>query len=363
MKYPKSIILTLIIVLLVTMMPLHASAASKLSYKTTVDVTSGGQVWFNYGKNGRFFLSTDWEEYDPKCLISSGKTYSFTKILDRGIIARPNKGYYFAGFFDKQGKKKNLETTNLDILRVSVKGFYFYNCFPSKDNPKYKQMTKTAYENLVKLYLKGLYDTTKYKVMDTVVLYGLPKTDACYTAKFQKKTAPSLKFPSKLTKTHGNKSFKLVTGIPDSLSCTFKSSNTKVLTVNKTTGSITVKGPGRAKIICTVKESDKTLAAAFATVITVKPAKVKSLTAKRTKKTLSVKWSGNSKNTGYEIQVSNNRNFKNIIAKKTVTGGKIKSTTVKLKSEVCSNYVRIRPYKISSGKKIYNDYTVATILK
>lgn len=361
MKCPKSILLALITVLLITLIPLQASAASRFSYDATITVQSGGQMWFNYGPKGDFFLSSDWEEYDPDCLISSGEINHFTKILNRGIIACPNEGYYFAGFYNADGKKKELQATNLDILRVTVDGFYFYNCFPSKDNPSYKQMTKTAYENQVKLYIKGLYGTTRYKVMDTVVIYELPKQDGEYVAKFKKKTPPTLKIPKKITKTYGNKTFKLVSDLPDNLDCSFKSSNSKVLTVNKTTGSVKLKSPGKAIITCAVKESATTLPASYMTDVTVKPSVVKSLSAKLAKKTLSVKWSESPNCSGYQIQVSNHRSFKNIIAKKTVSSSKTKSTTIKLKKEVCNNYVRIRPYKISGGEKIYNQYTVSKI--
>lgn len=361
MKYTKSIILTMIIVLLASSIPLHVSAANILSYDVKVDVPQGGQVYFNYGKNGLYFLSSDWKEYPDSCKVSTGQTYRFTKFLDRGMIACPEDGYYFAGFFHNNGKKNNLKETKMDILRISVKGIYFYDCFPSKENSAYKRLTKTAYQNQVKLYVKGLYGTKRYKVMDTIVLYSLPKSDGSYVARFQKKELPSLEIPSKIVKTYGNPSFHLVSDISSTFNASFQSSSSKVLTVNKSTGYITIKGPGTAKITCKVKETETTLPATFVTVITVKPAKVKTISAKRTKKKLSVKWSAVNKNSGYEIQVSNNQSFKNIIAKKTVTGGSKNSTTVKLKSEVCNNYVRIRPYKTSAGKRIYNQYTVAEI--
>lgn len=361
MKYPKSIILIILSLLLSSIVPLHASAETMFSYSATIDVSPGGEIYYNYGENGRFFLSTDWEEYDQKCLVVSGQTSKFNKLLERGMIAIPKDGYYFAGFYDAAGKKLPLVETNMDIIRVSVDGFYFFNCFPSKDTDAYKRLTKTAYQNQVKLYVKGLYGTTKYKVMDTVTFYGLPKKDGSYKAKFLKKKTPSLNIPAKLTKVYGNKAFYIAKEIPEQVPCTFKSSNSKVLTVNKNTGYTTIKGPGKAKITCTAKESPTTLPAVFSSTITVKPAKIKSLTAKRTKKTLSVKWNASSKNSGYEIQVSNNKSFKNIIARKTITSSDARSTTVKLKSEVCNNYVRIRAYKTSGGEKIYSAYTVAQI--
>lgn len=361
MKYPKSIIQLVLVLLLSASLPLHASAATIFSYETTVDVQPGGQIYYNYGENGRFFLSSDWEEYDPVCLVTSGQTNSFTKLLDRGFIACPEDGCYFDGFYDPSGKKLTLKETKMDVLRVSVKGIYFFQYFPSKNSSNYKRLTKTAYQNQVKLFLKGLYGTTRYKVMDTVTLYSLPKADARYVARFQKKTRPVIGMDEEVNKSYGNAAFYLASNLSKDLACTFKSSNANVLTVNKTTGYITIKGPGRAKVTCNIKEAEKTKAASFVSVITVKPAKVKNLSAKRTKKTLSVKWNTSSKNSGYEIQVSNNRSFKNIIAKKTVSGGKTNATTVKLKAEVCNNYVRIRAYKTSSGEKIYSSYKVSEI--
>ena len=361
MKSPKSIILIVLAFLLTALVPLHASAATMFSYDAKFDVQPGGQIYYNYGDSGRFFLSSDWETYDPTCLVVSGQTNTFTKLVDRGMIARPDDGYYFAGFFDSYGRKLSLKETKMDILRVSVKGIYFFNYFPSKDSEGYKRLTKTAYQNQVKLYLKGLFGTTRYKVMDTVLLYELPKSDGNYVARFDQKTLPTLQVPETVEKTYGADAFRLIKKMPGDLTCTFKSSSSKVLTVSKTTGQVTIKGPGRAKVTCKVKETDKTLPADFVTVVTVKPAAVNSLSAKRTKKTLSATWSASSKNSGYEIQVSNNKTFKNIIAKKTVSGGKTKSTTVKLKAEVCNNYVRIRAYKTANGKKIYSKYKVATI--
>ena len=361
MKYPKSILLSLIIFLLTIIFPLQASAASPFSYEVKIDVQPGGQLFYNYGNNGSFFLSSDWEEYNPDCQVINGETHSFTKLLDRGLIAKPDTGYYFEGFYDSRGKKKSIKETKIDILRVSVKGFYFYNYFPSRENKSYQRLTKTAYQNQVKMFLKGLYGTTRYKVMDTVTLYTLPKGDGVYLAKFQEKQLPSLSLPEEIIKTYGNETFPLFDSIPEDLDCSFRASGSKVVTINKQTGSITIKGPGSTTVTCKVRESQRTLPAEFETVVTVKPAPVKKLSAKRTKKLLSVKWSSSIKNSGYEIQVSNNENFKNIIGKKTVSGGKTNTTTLKLKSEVCNNYVRIRPYKVSRGNKIYSRYTVAEI--
>ncbi len=363
MKYKKTIILIVVALICLCMLPSTASAASLLRYSVTTDVTTGGTVYYNYGKSGTFFLNQDWKTYSRKCKVNSD-TSKFTKLLNRGFIVVPNSGYYFSGFYNKKGTKLYLDETEMDILRVSVNGIYFYDYYPSHDNPGYSRYTEKGYQNLVKSYVKGIYGTSRYKVMDTITLYEIPKKDRTYSARFQKKEVPNIKFPKNITKTYGTNSFKAVSSLPGNLSYSFKTSNSSVLTVNKKTGFITVKGPGSAKVTCSIAETDKTLPATYSFKVTVKPTVPKNLYGKlQKKKTLSVNWQGNSKNSGYEIQVSNNKSFSTVLAKKTVTSGKIKSTTVKLKTDLFNNYVRIRAFKKSNGEKIYSSYSTVKITK
>lgn len=363
MKYKKTIILIVIALICLCMLPSTASAANLLRYNVTTDVTTGGTVYYNYGENGTFFLNKDWKSYSRKCKVGSD-TSKFTKLLNRGFIVVPNSGYYFSGFYNKKGTKLYLDQTEMDVLRVSVNGVYFYDYYPSHDNPGYSRYTETGYQTLVKSYLKGIYGTSRYKVMDTITLYEIPKKDGTYSARFQKKKEPKINFPKAITKTYGTNGFKAVSSLPDNLSYSFKTSNSSVLTVNKKTGFITIKGPGSAKVTCSIGETDKTLPATYSFKVVVKPSVPKKLYGKmQKKKTVSVSWQGNSKNSGYEIQVSNNKSFSTVLAKKTVTSGKAKATTVKLKTDLFNNYVRIRAYKKSNGEKIYSSYVTVKITK
>ena len=172
MKYKKTIILIVIALICLCMLPSTASAASLLRYNVKTDVTTGGTVYYNYGENGTFFLNQDWKSYSKKCKVSTD-TSKFTKLLDRGFIVVPNSGYYFSGFYNKKGTKLYLDQREMDILRVSVNGIYFYDYYPSHDNPGYSRYTENGYQTLVKSYLKGIYGTSRYKVMDTITLYEI----------------------------------------------------------------------------------------------------------------------------------------------------------------------------------------------
>lgn len=363
MKYKKTIILTVTALICLCLLPASVSAESLFSYSVTTDVAKGGSVYYNYGKSGTFFLNHDWDSYSGRCKVTS-ETVKFDKLLDRGFIVVPNSGCYFSGFYNKKGANVYLTQTKMDVLRVSVDGIYFYDYYPSHESAGYNRYTKNAYQNLVKAYLKRIYGTSRYKVMDTITLYEIPKKTATYSARFQKKDTPNVNIPKAVIKTCGNSGFKISSSIPNSLPCSFKTSNSSVLTVNKKTGFVTIKGPGIAKVTCNILETDTTLSADYSTKLTVKPAKPTNVSAKiKKKKTLTVNWTGNSKNTGYEVQVSNNKSFSTVLAKKTITSGKTKSTTVKLKSDLFNNYVRIRAYKKSSGEKIYSSYTTVKIPK
>ena len=369
MKYKKSIILFVIAMTMLLLLPAQVCADSKeksslLNYTVKFQVSKGGSLYFDYGENMSFFLKDDWQDYASSCKVKSNKKYKYSRLVQRNIIVASEDGYYFDGFYNKNGKAASLEQTTVDILRITKKGVYYYDFFPSHDSDTYRKMSKTGYEKLVKTYLKGLYGTSQYKRMGQETLYQLPKSDGEYKAVFKKKKTPDQPTPKTLTLTYGSKSFYLLSALPTDYDVTFSSSNGSILKIDKKTGYVTIKSPGSATITCKASAGSKTLPAVFSTEVTIRPSKVSSLSAKKTEaKKLLVKWKGNSKNSGYEIQVSNNKSFKNILAKKTVTSGKTTSTTVKLKSSVCNNYVRIRPYKSSRGKKIYNTYTVCSITK
>ncbi len=89
-------------------------------------------------------------------------------------------------------------------------------------------------------------------------------------------------------------------------------------------------------------------------VVTVAKTKVSKVTAK--KKALAIKWKKNAGVTGYEVQVSLNKNFKKIAKKATVKGDKKVSKTIKGLKSGKKYYVRICAYKVVDGVKFTSDW-------
>lgn len=143
-------------------------------------------------------------------------------------------------------------------------------------------------------------------------------------------------------------------------SCTYKSSNSKIATVNSK-GKVTIKGTGKATITITAKATANYKSAAKKVTIYAVPAKMKTPAVKAGKKSLTVKWSRDSKADGYQIQYSTSSKFKKAT---TVTCSKktVKKTIKKLKKGK-KYYVRIRAYKKIGSKKYYGNYSKGKSVK
>ena len=163
------------------------------------------------------------------------------------------------------------------------------------------------------------------------------------------------------TKTYGNKPFNLNANAKTKLS--YKSSNTKVATVNSV-GKVTLKGPGKATISITAAASNQYKSASKNITITVKPKKATLKKAKSTKKrTLKVMWKRDTKATGYQVVIAQNKKFKK--GKKTALIKKNKATSrtfKKLKSRK-NYYYKVRAYKQVGKTKIYGAYSKAKRIK
>ena len=129
--------------------------------------------------------------------------------------------------------------------------------------------------------------------------------------------------------------------------------------VDPKTGKVKVKGPGIVKITISASGDDAHAATTKVITIKVNPKKASIKSAKsKDKKQLTISWKRDSQVSGYEIQYSTDKNFKNA---KTVTVTKNKTTSKsinKLKSGK-KYYVRVRAYKTVSGVKIYGSYSKA----
>ncbi|MGN1164920.1 MAG: S8 family peptidase [Lachnospiraceae bacterium] len=159
---------------------------------------------------------------------------------------------------------------------------------------------------------------------------------------------------SSYKKTVGSKSFKLNAKTSGSGVLSYKSRNKKVCTVSSS-GKVTVKGIGKTTIKVSVPKSGIFSKASKEISITIKPKATTIKSAKKTaKKQITVNWKKDSKVTGYQIQVSADKDFKNVekySAKVSVTSKKISVGKKK------TYYVRMRSYKKINGKRLYSGYS------
>lgn len=143
---------------------------------------------------------------------------------------------------------------------------------------------------------------------------------------------------------------------------TYKSSNTKVATVNSK-GKVKIKGTGKVTITITAKETLAYKKQTKKVTIYAVPGKrdIKKLSSG--KKKLTVQWKKDNRSDGYQVQYSTDKKFKKnvknvVIGKKQTT----KQTIKKLKTGK-KYYVRIRSYKKINGKKYYGTWSSKKTVK
>lgn len=146
---------------------------------------------------------------------------------------------------------------------------------------------------------------------------------------------------------YGKKPFKINASSKSKLSYT--SNKPKIATVGKSTGKVTIKGTGVATI--TVKAGNKSVKVAIK--VSPKRPSVKSIQAAKGKK-LAVKWAEDKMASGYQVQVSTAKNFKQNLKTKKVT--KTSYTFTKLKTGK-RYYVRIRSYKKTNKETLYGAWS------
>jgi|GEM_PF-1580330 len=137
---------------------------------------------------------------------------------------------------------------------------------------------------------------------------------------------------------------------------TYKSSNTKVATINSA-GKITPKAVGKATITITAKATRTYNAATKKITVTVNP-KGKTLSSVATNKNgqLTAKWKKASDITGYQLRYSTSSKMKNA---KTISAGIAKTTskTITGLSKGKKYYVQLRTYKKSGSKTYYSGWS------
>ncbi len=143
----------------------------------------------------------------------------------------------------------------------------------------------------------------------------------------------------------------------------YKSSDKKVVTVSSK-GKVTVKGTGVAIITVTAKKTSQYNAATAKITVKIRPVKQKTPTVKAQKgKKLKIGWKMDKRASGYQLQYSTDRKFKNkATVAKNITKNKTISVTIKKLKAGKKYYVRLRSYKNAklNGKntKVYSDWSM-----
>lgn len=357
-----TLLLAVTLIALQLLTPSWAAAASQrsnsgLTCTVTVRQSGQGSLYWDCNQSGNFFYQGG-EIYNRSCL-AAGTSCRFTALSPRRLIAEPAEGWYFDGFYSPSGQKLYLETQRIDVVRVAVRGVYFYDSVVSYSDPGFKNVTKAKYMETVRAYLKTLYGTTRFKVMETLDTYKVPLKTQTLQACFKEKKMPVLTVPQSLQKSVSSSSFYAVKDIPAGCQPAFRSSSSKVLTVDQATGLCTVKGEGIAVVTLTVPASKETLRGEWKISVSVYPEGVPLTSAVRSrdKKSVAIKWKPDTLCSGYEIQTAADKTYAKITAKKTVSSGKTASTKLTTKKDSVCRYLRIRPYKKSRGEKLYGPWT------
>ena len=160
---------------------------------------------------------------------------------------------------------------------------------------------------------------------------------------------PAVINASDITLTKSKKKANIITSIESDGKVSLKSSNTKVVKISGT--KVIPVNPGKANVTITVAAGTRYAAASKTVTITVIPAKTSLRSVKsKTAKQATVTWKKAKSISGYQISYSQNSSMKKAKAL-TVKGSATRATLKKLVSKK-KYYVRIRTYKVVSGKKI-----------
>ncbi|BAK48087.1 hypothetical protein CXIVA_21200 [Clostridium sp. SY8519] len=165
-----------------------------------------------------------------------------------------------------------------------------------------------------------------------------------------------------ITKIFGMKPFKMNAKTNGDGKLSYVSSDKRIATVSSS-GIVTIKGVGTARIIITATQTEKYKAASETVTIKVLPKGIKVAKLTGAKKSFSVKWSKQPNITGYRIQYSTSKSFKKgskykIIKKYNSTSAKISKLKKKKKY-----YIRIQTYKTIGGKKYYSNWSQVKAVK
>ncbi|MFP3155389.1 fibronectin type III domain-containing protein [Lachnospiraceae bacterium ZAX-1] len=203
--------------------------------------------------------------------------------------------------------------------------------------------------------ISGISSAVSYTVNFFSIADGSSDTDTntkTTYAKTYKKAATDKAFTVKTTLTAGG------------TKPTYTSSNTKVATIDKNNGKVTMKGPGYTIITVKIAKTGTTKAKSEKILITVKPKKqaIKDVSAVKDGR-LTVQWTKDTKATGYQMQYSTDKHFKKGVTSVPISKKATTSKSITKLTEGKIYYVRVRAYKNvkldGKNTKLYSAWSVA----
>lgn len=158
------------------------------------------------------------------------------------------------------------------------------------------------------------------------------------------------------TVAYKSKAFRLNAKASAGGKLTYKSNNTKVAKVSKT-GKVTVKNYGKATITIKAAAIGNYPEATKKITIKVVPKKMTLKSAKATgKKRIKISWKKDSTATGYQIYISQKKNFKSKTIQRFYKKNKLTATVDFLKRNK-TYYVKVRAYKTVGKTKYYGSWS------
>lgn len=171
------------------------------------------------------------------------------------------------------------------------------------------------------------------------------------------KKKQEIKAPAKIAKPIGSKGFSIGAKTTGDGKLTYKSTNTKIATVNAK-GMIKVKAYGTVSIIISASATKSYKAARKVSKLTVTPKALKLTGKRKSGRRISLNWKKDKTVQGYQIIYTTDKKFKNNIKKITIKNNKrnVYSITKKIKAKE-TYFVKMRSYVKVSGKTIYGGYS------
>lgn len=175
--------------------------------------------------------------------------------------------------------------------------------------------------------------------------------------KNEKKSSLGLSCKKVFEKKYGDKAFSLKASVKNGGKITYKSSDKKVVTVDKK-GKVTIKGTGIATITLTAQAAGYDTETLKVTV-KVSPAKPSAPSLKTMNgRKLKVSWKKDKYATGYQVQYCTSKNFKKGVKSFNIGKNKTISKTIPKLAKGKRYYVRVRSYKsVKLNKKTQKLYS------